>query len=455
MSSYRICVNGASRTCAVEGDTPLLCVLRDHLGLTGTKYGCGIARCGACTVLQDGVAIRSCVTPISQVTGAITTIEGLPRNGTLHPVQQAWLDRNVPQCGYCQPGQIDFIVEVAEICAKLGGRAVKLIWTREDDFEHDRLRPCAVSWVEATTDGRAIRSWRHRLACESPAIALAGEFVATFPIVGAVVSTFRPSWRSSARRRFDSLDPAIAEGIKDTVYTMRPDVHHVSPRVPGSPRVGYWRSVGYFHSIFAVESAMDELAHNAGIDPVTFRLANLEGGDEEQRRMRECVTDVAGMAGRDDLARPGTGFGMACFSGWGSYAALAVSVAVDGRSAPSGIRVLRAWAAVDAGFTVSPDIVRQQVEGGIIFGLSGALTQKITIANGVVRERNFHACDLLRMHECPSIEVKLRTWAPGAQPPTGVGELMVPLPAPAVANAVHNLTGERLRCLPLTIGART
>jgi aerobic-type carbon monoxide dehydrogenase small subunit (CoxS/CutS family) len=82
-------------------------VLRDTLHLTGTKYGCGIARCGACTVLLDGMAIRSCVTPIAQVTGrSIVTIEGLGGRDGLHPIQQAWLDENVPQCGYCQSGQI-------------------------------------------------------------------------------------------------------------------------------------------------------------------------------------------------------------------------------------------------------------------------------------------------------------------------------------------------------------
>ena len=102
----KLTVNGRRHELAVEPDTPLLWVLRDHLKLTGTKYGCGVAACGACTVHLEGQPVRSCVTPVSSVAGqAVVTIEGLSDNGD-HPVQQAWLDLNVPQCGYCQSGQI-------------------------------------------------------------------------------------------------------------------------------------------------------------------------------------------------------------------------------------------------------------------------------------------------------------------------------------------------------------
>jgi isoquinoline 1-oxidoreductase alpha subunit len=100
-------INGQTHTADVEDDTPLLWVLRDTIGMTGTKYGCGIAQCGACTVHVDGVAMRSCSIPASAVAGKqITTIEGLAPNGKLTAVQQAWLDHDVPQCGYCQSGMI-------------------------------------------------------------------------------------------------------------------------------------------------------------------------------------------------------------------------------------------------------------------------------------------------------------------------------------------------------------
>jgi len=103
----RLNVNGKTYDVDVGPDTPLLWAIRENIGLTGTKYGCGIAQCGACTVHIDGVAMRSCSVPVSAVVGKqITTIEGLANNGTLHKVQQAWVEHDVPQCGYCQSGMI-------------------------------------------------------------------------------------------------------------------------------------------------------------------------------------------------------------------------------------------------------------------------------------------------------------------------------------------------------------
>ncbi len=106
MSLVTLHVNGASHEVDIEPSTPLLYVLRNDLGLKGPRFGCGLAQCGACTVIVDGVAIRSCVTPTSAVSGEITTLEGLSQNGGLDPLQQAWIDEQVPQCGYCQNGQI-------------------------------------------------------------------------------------------------------------------------------------------------------------------------------------------------------------------------------------------------------------------------------------------------------------------------------------------------------------
>jgi isoquinoline 1-oxidoreductase alpha subunit len=106
MSKYTLTVNGERQVVDVSPEMPLLWVLRDKLKLTGTKFGCGIAQCGACTVHLDGDPVRSCVLPISAVAGAVTTIEGLADGGNLHPLQTAWIDHDVPQCGYCQAGQI-------------------------------------------------------------------------------------------------------------------------------------------------------------------------------------------------------------------------------------------------------------------------------------------------------------------------------------------------------------
>ena len=106
MSVVTLRVNGATHEVDIDESTPLLYVLRNDLGLQGPRFGCGLAQCGACTVVVDGVAMRSCVMPASQVSGEITTLEGLSNDGQLDPLQQAWIDEQVPQCGYCQNGQI-------------------------------------------------------------------------------------------------------------------------------------------------------------------------------------------------------------------------------------------------------------------------------------------------------------------------------------------------------------
>jgi aerobic-type carbon monoxide dehydrogenase small subunit (CoxS/CutS family) len=116
MARFDLKVNGVARSLDCDAETPLLFALREGLGLTGAKYGCGEGQCGACTVLLDGKPVRSCLTQVSAATGkAVTTIEGLEENGRLHPVQQAFLDAGVAQCGYCTPGMI---VEAAAFLRK-------------------------------------------------------------------------------------------------------------------------------------------------------------------------------------------------------------------------------------------------------------------------------------------------------------------------------------------------
>jgi aerobic-type carbon monoxide dehydrogenase small subunit (CoxS/CutS family) len=106
MSQITLTVNGSKHTVDVEPSIPLLYILRNDVGVTGPHYGCGLGQCGACTVIINGTAVRSCVTPTSSVKGEITTLEGLAKNGVLHPVQRAWIEEQVPQCGFCQNGQI-------------------------------------------------------------------------------------------------------------------------------------------------------------------------------------------------------------------------------------------------------------------------------------------------------------------------------------------------------------
>lgn len=152
MTDILLNINGKTRSVSTDASTPLLWVIREKLGLTGTKYGCGVAACGACTVHIDGVATRSCVTPVSDVSGKkVTTIEGLSENGE-HPLQKAWVEEQVPQCGYCQSGQI---MQAAELLAK------KVNPSREEIIEHMNgvLCRCATYYriikaIESAAKGR-------------------------------------------------------------------------------------------------------------------------------------------------------------------------------------------------------------------------------------------------------------------------------------------------------------
>ena len=362
----------------------------------------------------------------------------------------------------------DFIVEVAEICRAIGGRAVKLIWTRDEDFRHDYLRPCAVNRVRAKltegSEGR-ITEWTQHVGVRSASVPLAKDFALSTPF-GAVLTRavgFLPAVGRTIQHA-DGLDPTASEGISDSKYDMKPSIHILKgpgPKEIWRPRVGYWRSVNFFHTIFAVESTIDDLAAAGSRNPAELRQGMLAACP----RLKSCLDWVAkemakevgeekfrrpAAAGRRKPAKGEIGHGLACYSGFGSFAALAVTVSIDeGHGGPQ-IRVGKAMAAVDCGRALYPDVVEQQVEGGIIFGLSAALKQDITIVDGVVQQQNFdQRGDILRMHECPEIVVKCLDGGPKATP-TGVGELMVPLVAPAVANAIFNLTGTRLLRLPLT-----
>jgi aerobic-type carbon monoxide dehydrogenase small subunit (CoxS/CutS family) len=106
MSNITLKVNGRAQTLDIDPSTPLLYILRNDLDLQGPRFGCGLGQCGACTVIINGAAVRSCITPCSAVKGEITTLEGLGKEGSLHPVQRAWIEEQVPQCGFCQNGQI-------------------------------------------------------------------------------------------------------------------------------------------------------------------------------------------------------------------------------------------------------------------------------------------------------------------------------------------------------------
>jgi isoquinoline 1-oxidoreductase beta subunit len=203
-------------------------------------------------------------------------------------------------------------------------------------------------------------------------------------------------------------------------------------------RTGAWRSGAHSYTAFFTESFMDELARIAGLEPVSFRMQMLGGN----ARLARCLTTAATLGGWDG-GPPGSGMGIACHSAFGSHAAALVEVEI---AADQGIRVLRAVCAVDCGRIVNPGIVRQQIEGGLVFGIAAATGRPIGFEGGRPDSRGFGQFDFPALAHSPDVTVEL---IDSDEEPGGVTELAVPLAAPAVANALHALTGRRRRTLPL------
>ena len=235
----------------------------------------------------------------------------------------------------------------------------------------------------------------------------------------------------------DLPDKTASEGLFDLPYAVpHQRMAHVATRhdVP----VGWWRAVGYSHNAFFSESFIDELAHATQRDPLAFRLGLLEALPRHAAVLR-LAADKAGW-GR--ALAPGRAQGIAMHACFGSIVAMVAEVSlVNGRP-----RVHRVVCAADVGTVVNPQIVAQQMESAVVFGLSAALYGRVDVRDGVVQQSNFPNHPVLRMDECPVVETHLIA---STRPPGGVGEPGLPPVAPAVGNAVFVLTGERVRELPL------
>jgi isoquinoline 1-oxidoreductase beta subunit len=330
--------------------------------------------------------------------------------------------------GFGRRSELDVVREAVEV-AKAVAAPVRLLWTREDDTRHDHYRPAARHALSSGLgpDGMPV-SWRHHIASQS----IIRKFVP-----GAV-----PKWATRiAGPLKGGVDSNAIEGAQEVPYSIRNIEIAYSELETGVP-VGFWRSVSHSHTAFAVESFVDELAHAAGRDPVAFRTSLLSGAPRH-RRVLELAAEKAGWG---SSVPEGWGRGVAVHESFGSFVAQVAEVSVEGGR----IRVHRVVCAIDCGVVVHPDIVVAQMEGAIVFGLSAALSGKITIEDGRVKEGNYHDYPVLRMHEMPIIEVHLV-----ASPlhPGGVGEPGTPPIAPAVANALFAAIGVRSRSLPLVPGA--
>ena len=329
--------------------------------------------------------------------------------------------------GFGRRLETDVIGQAVRVARETGGRPVQLLWSREEDLAHDVYRPAGAAVLAASLDAQgkpvALR------------ITSAGDAIT-------------PRWMERVLPALagpvDTPDKTASEGLYDQPYGIpNQRVAHVATRhrVP----VGFWRSVGHSHHAFFAESFLDELAHAAQQDPVGYRLALLEDAPRH-RAVLKLAAQKAGWPGHGAgrPLPPGRARGVALHESFGSIVAQVAEVSIVDRRP----RVHRVVCAADVGTVVNPGIVAQQMESAIVFALSAVLHGRIDIFDGVVQQTNFPSYRLATFADTPAIE----TWlVDSTRSPGGVGEPGTPPLAPAVANAVFALTGQRLRELPLLL----
>jgi isoquinoline 1-oxidoreductase subunit beta len=297
-------------------------------------------------------------------------------------------------------------------------KPVKMMWTREDDVHNGRFNPLSAHYLRGGFDaaGRLV-AFHHRKACDE-------------------VTAFQDPVRFERQKGRDGI---AFNGLDAPYYPVPNRLGEGVPMESGL-RTSSLRGIAHLTNVFAIESFMDELARNRGADPAAFRRDLVRSN----QRAANIIDTVSRMA-EWDRKRDGSALGFTYMNYSGTQIALITEVTVD-RSTGQ-IRVPKVWVALDPGITVQPDNIIAQTESSVIYGLGFALTERITIDDGAVQESNFYDYHVPRMNEVPEIFVGV---VPTDNHPTGVGQMAVPLMAPAIANGVAELTGVRLRHTPMT-----
>jgi isoquinoline 1-oxidoreductase subunit beta len=321
--------------------------------------------------------------------------------------------------GFGRRLEADGVIRAIQIAKQVDG-PVKVVWTREEDIQHDMYRPYWFDRLSAGLDGKGMPvAWNNRFAGSS------------------VMARWAPPFFNNG------LDPDTTEGAIDLTYAL-PNMHveYVRVEPPGIP-TAFWRSVGPSHNVFVTESFMDELAAAAKQDPVAYRLALLD----KSPRAKAVLALAAEKAGWGQPLPERIGRGVSLQFVFATYMAQVaeVEVAKDGA-----VRVRRVVCAVDCGTVVNPDTVRAQIQSAVMFGITAALYGKITLKDGRVEQTNFDSYQILRMNEAPAVDVHI---VQSSEPPGGMGEAGTSAIVPAVTNAIFAATGKRLRQLPVDTAA--
>jgi len=316
--------------------------------------------------------------------------------------------------GFGRRLDVDGTEKAVRVAQKVDG-PVKVIWTREEDIQHDYYRPIYYDRITATLKDGRIDGWKHRVTGSS------------------IMKRWFPLGFQHGVD-IDGVDSAIDEPYD--IPNLRVEfVQHEPPAVP----TGFWRGVGPNNNVFAIESFVDELANKAGKDPLEFRLAMLG----KTPRLRAALELAAKRAHWGEALPPRVGRGIAAQVAFASFIATIAEAEVDHDGE---VRVRRMTCVVDTGIAVNPDTIVAQLQGGLIFGLTAALFGEITIDRGRVQQSNFHDYRMLRMDETPVIDVHV---IKSGEPPGGIGETGTTAAPPALRNAIYAATGIPLRRLPI------
>jgi len=330
------------------------------------------------------------------------------------PLEKVFVHNQIIGGGFGRRLEVDGIEKAVRIAQKVDG-PLKVVWTREEDIQHDAYRPVYYDRLEATLKDGRIDGWKHRITGSS-----------------VIARWLPPGFRNGIDG--DAVDSAV--DIPYDIPNLR--VEYVRDEPPAVP-TGFWRGVGPNNNVFAIESFVDELAKKAGKDPVVFRRAMLS----KVPRLKAALELAADKSGWGNPLPARTGRGVAVQVAFASFIATVAEVEVD----PDGeVHVRRITSAVDTGIAVNPDTIVAQLQGGLIFGLTAALYGEITIAKGRVQQNNFNDYRMLRINQAPAIDVHLIA---SGEAPGGIGETGTTAAPPAVRNAIYAATGIALRRLPI------
>jgi isoquinoline 1-oxidoreductase beta subunit len=365
-----------------------------------------------CTVqiTRDGCDIWVGTQIPGRTQAAVMKVTGLKR-------EQIRIHNHLLGGGFGRRLEYDGTVRAVQIAQQVEG-PVQVIWTREEDIQHDMYRPYYYDRLSAGLDaqGKPV-GWSHRIAGSS------------------IIARYFPTAVK------DGIDFDAVESSANQPYGFS-DIHvdWVAQEPPGIP-TAFWRGVGVTRGTFAVESFVDELAAHTKQDALAYRVALLD----KNPRAKTVLQIAAEKSGWGKPLPAGQGRGIALCIGFGSFIAQVVQVSVDKKGTVNATRV---WCVVDCGIQVNPDTIRAQMQSGIVFGLSAALYGEITIKDGRVEQTNFGDYRVLRINEAPQIEVHL---VKSAEAPGGIGEPGTSCVMPALTNAIFAATGKRIRKLPITI----